>query len=301
MRTHFDCIPCFTRQIKEVLRLALGKQAEETNPHAEKAFRAALSLLSSLDWQSASPPVVASLVHRRLREFTHVADPYAQVKRTFNSFALGILPDIQRIVESQRDPFEASLRVSIAANVIDLGVTPHLQPDAVKAHLAKSTAAPLHCVRTSVEDLRRSMISARRLLLLGDNSGEIVFDKLLLQQIVKLRRSAKGITYAVRGLPVLNDALLEDANEVGISRCVRTISNGSSVPGTHLPLCSPHFRREFALADVVVAKGQGNFESLHGLPERVRPPRMFSLLMVKCPVVAKILSIPIGTMTLAKH
>ena len=121
---------------------------------------------------------------------------------------------------------------------------------------------------------------------LADNAGEIVFDRLLIEQLPIDR-----VTVAVRGYPVINDATLDDAETAGLTDIVDVISNGSDAPGTLLDDCSEAFRSRFEEADLIIAKGQGNYETLAQSP---RP--IFFLLRVKCPVVARDLDYPVGSM-----
>ena len=125
---------------------------------------------------------------------------------------------------------------------------------------------------------------ARSILYLADNAGEIAFDRLLIEQL-----TPKRITLAVRGAAVINDATLADAHAVGVDEVVEVIDNGSDAPGTILDDCSPDFRRRFADADVIIAKGQANYET-----KSEAGPRVFCLLQIKCLVIARDLGAPVG-------
>ena len=134
-------------------------------------------------------------------------------------------------------------------------------------------------------DLKSSIDRASRILYLADNTGEIVFDRLLLEQMPRDR-----ITFAVKGGPVLNDATREDAEFTGITDLVRVIDNGTDIPGTVLSACSAEFREEFARADLVISKGQGNYETLDEEDKHI-----FFLLKVKCRVVSDDLHCDVGS------
>jgi len=136
----------------------------------------------------------------------------------------------------------------------------------------------------------QAIAEARSILYLADNAGDIAFDRLLIEQI-----SPERVTLVVRGAPVINDATLVDAQAVGLNHIVEVIENGSDAPGTLLDDCSQEFRRRFAEAELIIAKGQGNFESLSN-----QPGNLFFLFKVKCPMVANHVQQPMGTQVLTQ-
>ncbi len=225
------------------------------------------------------PPVLGREIHRLVRERTHNPDPYATVKRRYNNVAVALYPGLKKMVNEASDPFAAALRVAIAGNIIDFGTRSLEEEIEIEEALADTLARPLAVDHT--EELRRKLASAKEILFLADNAGEIGFDRLLLEQLPLSR-----LTVVVRGSPVINDATLEDAREVGLMEIMDVIENGSDVPGTILEMCSPEFRERFNHADLVIAKGQGNYESLCSLDSG---KDIFFLLKVKCAVVARAL------------
>ncbi|MCK5255186.1 MAG: DUF89 family protein, partial [Deltaproteobacteria bacterium] len=118
-----------------------------------------------------------------------------------------------------------------------------------------------------------------------DNAGEIVFDRLFIEQLPR-----EKVTYVVRGEPIINDVTIEDAREVDMFELVDVIDNGSDAPGTILETCSHEFQKRFASSDLVIAKGQGNYETLSDINKRI-----FFLLQVKCPVIAKDIGFEVGS------
>jgi len=173
-------------------------------------------------------------------------------------------------------------RLAIAGNVIDLGAKADLKEDDARTAVARSMEEPFH---GDLDAFRRAVESAERILYLGDNAGEIVFDRLLIEQL-----SPRPVVFAVRGVPVINDATVHDALQAGLQNLVEVIDNGSDAPGTVLADCSEEFRRRFHDADLIVSKGQGNFETLFG-----ETAPIFFLFKVKCPVVALHTGLPVGT------
>jgi len=174
------------------------------------------------------------------------------------------------------------VRLAIAGNVIDLGAKSGLTEDEARQSAASALDQPL-CGPLAA--LRQAAARAQRILYLCDNAGEIIFDRVLIAQLPRGR-----VTVAVRGRAVLNDATREDAVLAGLPALAEVIDNGSAAPGTVLEDCAPEFRRRFAGADLIIAKGQGNFESLHA-----EAAPLFCLFRVKCPFVAEHSGHPIGS------
>lgn len=276
MRTYFDCVPCSVRQVLDSVRMVTDDEAMH-----ERVLRELLGMWQRMDMRQ-SPPAMAQKIHRFLRQLTGVADPYLAVKNHYNLFALGLYPELRERVAAAADPFEAAVRLAIAGNIIDFGVNSTVEQDTVHEAILRSLTEPLDTA--AVRRLRRAVEQAREILFLGDNTGEIVLDRLLIEQMPR-----EKVTYVVRGGPILNDALMADAKIVGLTDLVEVIDNGSDAPGTILETCSEAFRRRFTRADLIIAKGQGNFESLSDAD-----PRIFFLLRPKCVVLARHLGCELG-------
>ncbi len=199
--------------------------------------------------------------------------------------------ELKHLTETSEDPLRTAIRLAIAGNVIDSGINSALTESQVEEAVAESLAAPLD--RKSLEGFRDATGQARDILYLGDNAGEIVFDRLLIEQL-----NCEKVTFVVRSGPIINDATMEDAMAAGLTDIVRVIDNGSDAPGTILEDCSEQFRRHFNEADLVIAKGQGNYETLNDVLGRV-----FFILRLKCRVIARHLGCEIGRWVLvhSKH
>jgi uncharacterized protein with ATP-grasp and redox domains len=282
MRLALDCIPCFARHSLEMARAA----SSDGEVH-ERVLRETLRELA--EWDGELPaPALSQRVQRRLRELTGVQDPYREAKRRFNAMALELLPELRRAVEEAADPFGAAVGVAIAGNVMDLGVDGNLRAEDVRERLERSAATP---VEGDLEAFRAAIGEAREVLYLADNAGEIVFDRLLVERL-----KGRKVTVAVRGGPTLNDATMEDARLAGLDGVAELMGNGSDAPGTLLGECSAEFRERFGRADVVVAKGQGNFETLAGTAGN-----LFFLLKVKCAALALHTGHKMGTHVLLRQ
>ncbi len=283
MKSTLDCIPCFLRQTLEAARMATDDAALH-----KQIVRQALTLTAEMDF-NVPPPVISQRIHQLVREIAGTPDPYRPLKQWYNQMALQWLPELRDKVRRADDPFEAAVLLAIAGNIIDFGVEGELDIQTVR----RTVDAALHqkldpdILRQFQEEIQK----ARDILYLGDNAGEIVFDRLLLEQM-----PMEKVTFVVKGSPILNDAVMEDAVQAGLTELVRVIDNGSNAPGTVLPLCSPDFCSEFNSADLIVAKGQGNFETLDETEAN-----LFFLFQSKCAVVARHSGKPIGTFVLGRQ
>ncbi len=265
-----QCDACFLRQAENAAQLAgLDRDAQR---RLLRTVRAELAR-----WPAEAPaPVKASDVHALVRAISGHPDPYRAAKRKATEEALQLLPALRARVRDSADPLATAVRLAIAGNIIDLGVAPEYDLEGSIERVLSDPLAIDH-----VESLRAALDAAENILYLADNAGETVLDRLLIERI-------RGpVTYAVKGGPAVNDATREDALAADIGSVAAIIDHGAATLGTLLDRCSVEFRQAFDSADVVIAKGMANFESLEGSRER-----LFFLLQAKCQVVAAHLSVP---------
>ena len=284
MKTYFDCIPCLGKQILEVAGMLEGEEEKQN-----EAVKKMLASFAEYDLQDP-PPVFAQRLARIARPYLDGRDPFHDIKERFNTLAMHILPDLQVNVKEAADPFGLAVRLCIVGNIIDSGVVSiKLEEAAVEEEIMNASREEIF---GETEPFRESFLNAERILWLGDNAGEIVLDQLLLSFI-----EPQKITIAVRGMPILNDATMVDAEETGLTSLYRVIENGSDAPGTILDDCSPEFMEAFARADLIVSKGQGNYETLSSLPDH----RIYYLLKAKCPVIARDIGCDVGRLVIARN
>ena len=269
IKTYIDCIPCFVNQALTVLRTITADEAVH-----EKTVRKVLRLLAVMDLR-LPPPATAQRIHRVLREITGNDDPFAREKEAQNRFALSLIPEIRKRHLHDTDLFLKTLRLSIAGNIIDSGKNPDIRHADVLQSIERAMETGLDM--RAVDRLRRAISNSSNILYLGDNAGEIVFDRLFIECM-----PYDKITYVVRGAPVINDVTWKDAQEVNMCGLVEVIDNGSDAPGTILEDCSEEFQERFSFADLIIAKGQGNYETLNVVNQKI-----FFLFQVKCPVIAR--------------
>jgi len=276
MNSYLDCIPCFFSQALRAARIATNDEA--THKRILDRIAQMVKIISLED----SPPKVAGMIYRIIAEETNNPDPYKHIKRDFTRRALDLLPSLRKQVLSSDEPMMTAIRYAITGNIIDFGPT-----ESFNMEKALDNALLMKFGICDYETFREHALRSKKTLYIGDNAGETVFDRLLIEQL------DSDVTYAVRNNPVINDATIEDAREAGLDEAATIMSSGCDAPGIILEECSRDFRDEFESADLVIAKGQGNYESLSDV---TRP--MFFLLKAKCAIIARDLGITNGDIVL---
>ncbi len=276
MKIFLDCVPCFVNQALDSGRMVTNDEALQ-----EKILRAVLERTRGLSF-SESPAYMGGEVHRIVRELSGNDDPYREIKEHFNKVAMEVYPDLKEKVKDSAKPFDTAVRLAIAGNIIDFGMRNKKDDirlfDTIKDTLRRDFAI------NHINELRKAVADASRILYIGDNAGETVFDRLLIEEM-----PVEKITYVVKASPIINDATLEDAAFAGITELVEVIDNGSDAPGTILASCSAQIRERFEGADLIIAKGQGNYETLNDIDKNI-----FFLLKAKCPVIARDIGCKVG-------
>lgn len=275
MQMTYDCIPCLLKQCNLVLRTA-----DLADDVAEDALRELLRFFADADL-SGTPPMLSRAAWGLMTRRAGTDDPFADIKTRFNR---GLLAHYD-LIRQRMDTPRSALKLAILGNIIDLGANQTIDQETVLAAMEDIAAQRL--VIDDQQALWQDLAQARTLLYLGDNCGEIVFDKAF---IAYLREAfpTLAVQYAVRGRPIINDVTRVDAQMVGMDQVATVIDNGDGAPGTLLDSVSPAFRAAFDAADVIIGKGQGNFESLND----VARPRVYLCFMAKCAVVSAIVGAP---------
>ena len=283
MRTYLECIPCFVRQAHDALR-----QVTNDEELMHRVLRRVL--VASAEFKmDLTPPEMAQAIHRIIREETGSPDPYAEIKAKSTAVALRLAEEARPMINGAIDPFKMALRFSIAGNIMDFALTSKWDQMNLSSFLDDTRLKELD--ESGVEALRDAVGAAQNIFFLGDNAGEAVFDRLLIEQMPHAK-----VTYAVKGSPVINDVTLKDALDSGLDQVAELMENGNDAPGTILSLCPPAFQKRFAEADLVIAKGQANYETLS---ESDRP--LFFLTQVKCPVIGRDMDKPVGSWIVQYH
>ncbi len=281
MRLGIGCYPCILGQ---VAKLAAG--ASENYHEQRELINKLLSIVCRCD-EDTSPPELAGLFHREVAKVSGIKDPYLKEKISATELALRMMPDLKKKVAASADPFEAAVRLAIGGNVIDYGVNPDFDLSQAEKDILNVFDLPLD--RNALEDFRTAAKQAKKIFYLLDNCGEAVIDGLLIDFF------RDKVVLGVRGRPILNDVTRNELELSGLNG-FPVYDTGDNSPGVVLRRTAEEFMNEMKSCDLVVAKGQGNFESLDCYD---RP--IIHLLRVKCAIVSDVLKAPLGSLQIIRH
>jgi len=288
MKLRLDCVTCIVKQALKAARLATSDSKMQ-----EEILRWVMRRLIETSWACTPPQLVrATRVAEIIEKLTSIDDPYRELKKASNDEALAIVEDVRSLIVSHRDSLRAAVKVAIAGNIIDYA--------AVETYNLRETIEKVVKQKPAIDDyerLRDEVLSAETLLYFADNAGEIVFDKLLIEEMIRFRgKPFRKISFVVKGGPTINDATIEDALYVGLDKLpnieFRKVSSGK--PGTGPEPSSPEVLSWIRNHDLVISKGQGNYEDLSDIKG------IYFLLMAKCPVVAEDLGVKVGDIVIKR-
>jgi uncharacterized protein with ATP-grasp and redox domains len=275
-----DCIPCIENYV-----LRTAKHVSEDDWLQRKVLLETMDVLRNTSYDR-TPSEICHDVLKTAHRMLGVTDPYKDLKKELNKLAAPVAARAEKIIQESEDPLHASLLFAAAANTLDVGVLTHMSPEKI-LDMAQNSSFDID----NYEQLKDDIEGAKSVFYILDNAGELAFDKLVIQQLLD-----KDVTCVVRRTPVLNDATAEDAQEISLSKLCSVIDPGADLLGLPLDLCSSEFKEAFGNADVIIAKGMANFETL----ENASPKSVYFLLVAKCQVVAGMLGAKVGDMILLK-
>ena len=276
MRTYLDCIPCFFNQALRAGRIATGDETK-----LKKLLDEIGTMLSDIPLES-TPPETGMLIYKKVREITGEFDPYKELKRESTEKALALYDSLKHKVEKSNDRLLTAIRIAIAGNVIDFGVNRNFDIEEEIDMVLKQDFAIF-----DYDKFKHYSDKTNEILYIGDNAGESVFDRILIEEM------KKPTIYVVRAMPVINDVTYEDAVQAGIDKVASILSSGTSAPGTVLETCNAEFKEIYKNSKFVIGKGQGNYE---GLSDENHP--VFFLLKAKCRVIANDIGVNEGDIVL---
>jgi len=282
MNALIDCIHCYLKQAVSCMEMA-----NVPDERKKEVLYELMDFIKSLD-PEASPAYNSSLVLLKTYEIIQNNDPYCFAKKQSNALALELYENVKKKVFESQDPLYNSLKVSVAGNVIDLGIKRDFDVESELAHAFE--------FGFSIDDyvlLKQKVQNGKNIVVVGDNAGEIVFDKILVEV---LNQMGKDVYYIVKTKPILNDATLEDAKEVGMDKIATIVDTGVGLLGVPKEFVSSKFKQLILNADIVISKGQANFESLDEFEEI--QDNVFYLLKIKCEFLAKKLNFKHGDLVL---
>ena len=285
MRADARCLICHLNQALRVLNIHTRSSEEKWIKIQEM-----MGILKDLKW-GLKPIEIAQPVYRELSKFLEREDPYEEVKRRSNSMAESVLERLRKDIENSSDPLYDAAKLAIAGNLIDLG-NPYWDENRVFDKVVEVLEKPFGI--NDFEEFKEDLKGSSTMLYIVDNAGEIVFDKFFIE-IMKDYNPDLSVTVAARRSPIINDATIDDVLSIGMDEVAEVINSGMEIPGTVVERATEEFRRLFYGSDIVVSKGQGNFE---GLEEETRS--VYFLLTVKCDVVAEHLKTAVGTLVFMK-
>ena len=270
MRMHDKCLPCVVNQVIKVANITGVNKKEEL-------LREVFTYLSKMNYDITTPEIIGEIFNM-IKRHTNNPDPYKEARNYYNTIFLNLLPEFERKIEQAENPFILAIRYAIVGNIIDFNPIHNTLLEEVYDYFEK-----MQLLELAIDDshsLLKDIKKAETLLYLGDNCGEICLDKILLKKIKELNPNIK-LRFGVRGKSVVNDSIAEDAYSVGIHEYADVIDNGDGSLGTVLNRTSPSFKDVYKKADVVIAKGQANYECLSEENKNI-----YFLLMTKCDVIA---------------
>ena len=279
MKLYLDCIPCFMQQA-----LRAGRMATSDEKKLKEILDKTGELVKTVSME-VSAPEIGKMVYRIISDVTGNKDPYKSIKKQHIAETKSIYPELEQIVANSNDKFLTAIRIAIAGNVIDLGVTRSFNiVEDVKSILKQDFAI------FDYDAFKTQLEKTKNILYIGDNVGESVFDKILIKEL------KKPVKYAVRSVPVINDVTMEDAIASGLNEVAELIDSGVESPGLILDQSTPEFRKLFNASDLIISKGQGNYEGLSDCNKQV-----FFLLKAKCAIISNHLGVKEGSIILKEH
>lgn len=288
MKLHIECIPCLLDQCIKVSKLL--KLNTET---ANKMMKDVLIDLGTKDFKN-SPPFLSKSLWKVMSKYAGTYDIYKDIKEYYNKELIQMENEIKTIIKNSSNKLYTALKVAISGNIIDFGAKVEFNKNDILKKVREINKHELTIDNSTL--LFDKLKDSNTLLYLGDNCGEIVFDKIFIEELKKNYPNLK-IYFAIRGNPVLNDITIIDAEMVGMNEIVEVISNGDSAPGTIINDCSDEFRKIFFDSSVIISKGQGNYETLF----ETEKENIFFLFMTKCDYVANTLNVNKLNMLCVKH
>ncbi len=278
-----ECIPCLINQVLRAFQLLKPDTPREIIIDTQRKL---MEYLINFDLEKRASPIIGKVAYNLVSEALGVKDPYASIKKQYNKLALQFYDEARNIVTNAEDPLFEAIIVAALGNTIDFGTSHKID----FIHDIKNFT-PDKLAINDYETFKQSLLDTDHLLILLDNAGEIVFDKLLVETMLKTFPELE-IICSVRSAPIINDATLEDAKFVGLTDLVQVIEASGS-PGIDLPTTTDEFKKHFFLKDgVILSKGQGNFESLHGM--EIPNKELYYLLKAKCSLMVRLFSVKEG-------
>lgn len=283
MLMKIECITCILNQVIRIIdHLDIDKKKRD------EIFKGALELSSHLDHSLFLPPLYSEKFYDLVAGYTGETDPYKMIRKAQNDLILKNSSFFEKQINESQDPLFTSLYYSLLGNVIDYGGVEIFKFNELFGENGQKVLAV-----NDYDKLYSNLKGAKSVLVVADNAGEAVFDKMFLEQIINVNPRIE-IFYGVRSGPAINDVMIEDALYIGIDKFAKVIETGSTYAGTFIPDSLREFNTQFYKSDIVISKGQGNFETL----EFERGRDIFFVFKVKCKVVSEFTGLEHGSLVM---
>lgn len=268
-----NCFECDIKQMKKISKY-MGLDIEREN----KILEITDNYLKNCDMYKTNPEIMGE-IWKEISKIIQTDNPYKDIKSYYNKLLLSMEKNIESIISTADNPNRQALKIAIIGNLIDFAAKHKFNEESLREMINNSSDTALKI--DDSDKMFDEVQKADKLLYLGDNCGEIVIDKVFIKRLKKLNPKLK-VYYGVRGKPIVNDVTMEDAEEVNMFEAANVISNGDGSLGTVLYETDNEFKNIFNKCDIVISKGQGNYEGLLGNNKN----NIFFLFMAKCDLVA---------------
>ena len=270
MELFFDCIPCMMKQALEAARATTN----EVEIH-ENVISETINLMTNYKIYRNSPDL-AREIHRIVKEQTGLEDPYSKIKERDLAAAKSVYPYLKEFIQRKEHNLYWALKIAATGNNIDAAVYSNVD---MKKCIEKELEKPFSIC--DIDIIEEKLQTAANILIIGDNTGETIFDKVMIESFPNI-----NITYGVRSESIINDVTEKEALASGLDQVSNIISTGCSAPGAILEDCSDEFIDIYNKSDIIISKGQGNYEALSE-----EKGNIFFLLKAKCPMISRKLNV----------
>lgn len=289
MKYFADCFTCYMNQIHKALRLLKPNIGEMEIINAQKKM---MEFIIKTDLDKYNNISFGTEVYNIVAQTLGIKDPYQELKKKYNQFALDMYPKIKQMVTKSKNPLFTAIQMSIMGNSIDFGASNYIDINKELIEIEENAKNG----KLNIEELIQSIEKSKNILILGDNTGEIVFDKIMIEQIL-IDYPDKIIYYSVRSGPIINDSTIDDARFIGLDKICIVVETSAS-PGIVLEQSTPNFISIFKQTPLIISKGQGNFESIIDINTGNKD--VYLLLKAKCMLMTYIFDLPLGSLILQK-
>lgn len=286
MKLTYECLICITKQIIKATTMSTDDKSIQ-----EKIIKKLFREFSEITFEE-SAPYIGRIINKCINDELNIIDPYKKIKADSNVLAEDLCQELnlEQLINNSKSPIDTACQLAIAGNIIDFSAHDYISEEKIKNIIENCLNETIY--GSTGQDLMRYVNKSKKILYLGDNAGEIVFDKLFINKLPK-----EKITYVVKKEPIVNDATMKDAIDVKMTELVRVIDNGSDAQGTIFRLCSKEFIKEYEEADLIISKGQANYETLSDVKDK----KIFYLFKAKCQPVANYAKCKVGSLVMLEN